>query len=154
MNKSIISLCITQGRIQDFKLGGGGALKFFFGVRYFVWKITILRQKIIFFPILGGRPPSPWIRPCEKIYIKCKANTAHNSIEHVRIVSVVSRPVSYWPAPTQTSMATTEFSTTIKPRIYEVSHDIASSEKWCQCLDKKVQDFSVVKQNSNMRISK
>jgi hypothetical protein len=34
------------------------------------------------------------------------------------------------------------------------SHDIASSEKWCQCLDKKVQDFSVVKQNSNMRISK
>jgi hypothetical protein len=40
---------------------------------YFVWKITILRQKIIFFPILGGgggggggrrvRPP-PWIRPC------------------------------------------------------------------------------------------
>jgi hypothetical protein len=24
---------------------------------YFVWKITILRQKFIFFPILGGRPP-------------------------------------------------------------------------------------------------
>ena len=39
-------------------------------------------------------------------------------------------------------------------RVYDVSHDIASSEKWCQCLDKKVQDFSVVKQNSNMRISK
>ena len=38
--------------------------------------------------------------------------------------------------------------------ILDVSHDIASSEKWCQCLDKKVQDFSVVKQNSNMRISK
>jgi hypothetical protein len=36
----------------------------------------------------------------------------------------------------------------------DVSHDIASSEKWCQCLDKTVQDFSVVKQNSNMRISK
>ena len=31
-------------------------------LRYFVWKITILQQKIIFFPILGGRPP-PWIRP-------------------------------------------------------------------------------------------
>jgi hypothetical protein len=30
--------------------------------------------------------------------------------------------------------------------VYNVSHDIASSEKWCQCLDKKVQDFSVVKQ--------
>jgi hypothetical protein len=49
-----------QVRIQDFKLGGvhlkklcrakGGAK--FFG--YFVWKIMILRQKIIFFPILGG----------------------------------------------------------------------------------------------------
>lgn len=37
---------------------------------------------------------------------------------------------------------------------FYVSHDIASSEKLCQCLDKKVQDFSVVKQNSNMRISK
>ena len=36
----------------------------------------------------------------------------------------------------------------------DVSHDIASSENWCQCLDKKVQGFSVVKQNSNMRISK
>ena len=45
--------------IQDFKLGGGGALKKncaerkearkYFG--YFVWKITILRQKIIFFRI-------------------------------------------------------------------------------------------------------
>jgi hypothetical protein len=36
---------------------------------YFVWKIMILRQKIIFFPILGGgggalRVRSPWIRPC------------------------------------------------------------------------------------------
>ena len=38
-------------------------------LRYFVWKITILRQKIIFFPILGGGgragcAPLPWIRPC------------------------------------------------------------------------------------------
>ena len=34
---------------------------------YFVWKIMILRQKIIFFPILGGGTPGaplPWIRPC------------------------------------------------------------------------------------------
>ena len=32
---------------------------------YFVWKITILRQKIIFSPILWGRAPGapPWIRP-------------------------------------------------------------------------------------------
>ena len=87
----------SQGRIQDFKLAGGGALKkiaraegdaknfWVFRVKnhdftpkksdffqmqrearkfvgYFVWKITILRQKIIFFPILG---PPPWIRPCE-----------------------------------------------------------------------------------------
>ena len=49
-----------QGRIQDYKLGGGalkklrraeGAAKI---LGYFVWKITILRQKIIFFQILGG----------------------------------------------------------------------------------------------------
>ena len=49
-----------QGRIQDYKLGGGalkklrraeGAAKI---LGYFVWKITILRQKIIFFPISGG----------------------------------------------------------------------------------------------------
>ena len=38
----------------------------FFG--YFVWKITILHQKIIFFPILGGArsgcaPPSPPLNP-------------------------------------------------------------------------------------------
>jgi hypothetical protein len=70
-----------QERIQDFKLGGGAHLSencwgisceksrfyakksYFFQLRreaqyflgYFVWKITILRQKIIFFPILGGR---------------------------------------------------------------------------------------------------
>jgi hypothetical protein len=32
---------------------------------YFVWKITILRQKMIFFQILvGGGGASPWIRPC------------------------------------------------------------------------------------------
>jgi hypothetical protein len=55
-----------QGRIQDFKLGwkitilrqkiiffpiAEGGAKF---LGYFVWKITILRQKIIFFPILRG----------------------------------------------------------------------------------------------------
>ena len=28
---------------------------------YLLWKITILCQKILFFPILGGAPP--WIRP-------------------------------------------------------------------------------------------
>ena len=38
-----------QGRIQDFKLGG--ARKF---LGYFVWKITILRQKIIFCSIAEG----------------------------------------------------------------------------------------------------
>ena len=49
-----------QGRIQDFKLGGAHlkncaerreARKFW---GYFVWKITIFRQNIIFFFILGG----------------------------------------------------------------------------------------------------
>ena len=40
---------------------------------YFVWKITILRQKIIFFPILGPPPPLDtsmvdyWICPDEGI---------------------------------------------------------------------------------------
>ena len=50
-----------QWRVQDFKLGGGALKKIapsggrqdiFLG--YFVWKITILRQKIIFFPIAEG----------------------------------------------------------------------------------------------------
>ena len=53
---------ILQGRIQGFKLGGGGALKKKCAERrearkflgYFVGKITILRQKIIFFPIAEG----------------------------------------------------------------------------------------------------
>ena len=79
---------LIQGRIQDFKLGGGALRKiapsggrrenvwgisceksrfyakklYFSQLRrearkfwgYFVWKITILRQKIYFFPILGG----------------------------------------------------------------------------------------------------
>ena len=78
----------TQGRIQDFRLGGGALKKnapsggrrenfwgvsceksrfytkksYFFQLRrearkflgYFVWKITILHQKIIFFPIAEG----------------------------------------------------------------------------------------------------
>ena len=53
----------TQGRIQDFKLGGGGALKKNCAERrearkilgYFVWKITILRKKIhIFSNFRGG----------------------------------------------------------------------------------------------------
>jgi hypothetical protein len=35
-------------------------------MEYFVWKITILCQKIIFFPILGGARTgcAPWICPC------------------------------------------------------------------------------------------
>jgi hypothetical protein len=70
---------LYQGRIQDFKLGGGAHLKKlrwaergtkFLG--YFVWKITILRQKKShFFAIWGGACAgcaAPWIRPC----ISCK----------------------------------------------------------------------------------
>jgi hypothetical protein len=65
----------SQGRIQDFKLGGEALKKncterretrTFLG--NFVWKITILRQKIIFLPILGGGGDAgfapPWTRPC------------------------------------------------------------------------------------------
>ena len=49
-----------QGRIKNFKLGWAHLKK----LGYFVWKITILRQKSKFFPILGGRaldapPPLP-----------------------------------------------------------------------------------------------
>ena len=65
----------SQGRIQDFKLEGAhlkklrraeGGAKI---VGVFLVKITILRQKIISFPILGGaragcaRPLPLWIRP-------------------------------------------------------------------------------------------
>jgi hypothetical protein len=61
---------MNQGRIQDFKLGGGGShLKKMRraegGAKFF----GVLRQKIIFFPILGGRARRvrpPWIRPCER----------------------------------------------------------------------------------------
>ena len=46
----------SQGRIQDFKLGGGAHIKKLRRAEgYSVWKITILRKKIIFFPILGDR---------------------------------------------------------------------------------------------------
>ena len=34
-------------------------------LRYFVWKITILRQKIMFFPILGGGGRAPGAPPPE-----------------------------------------------------------------------------------------
>ena len=63
----------SQGRIQDFKLGGGAHLKKSRraegdakNLGYFVWKITILRQKIIFFSNFrgGARRVRPlWIRP-------------------------------------------------------------------------------------------
>ena len=50
-----------QGRIQDFKLGGTHFNKNCADRRearkllgYFVWKITILCQKILFLPIIGG----------------------------------------------------------------------------------------------------
>jgi len=58
------------------------------------------------------------------IYIKCKANTAHKSvcIEHVRIVSVTSRPLSYWHAPTQTSMTTTEFRQLSNSKVWVLKH--------------------------------
>jgi hypothetical protein len=54
-----------QGRIQDFKLGGGGALKKIApsrGRRENFWGISCEKsrfytKKILFFPILGGRAP-------------------------------------------------------------------------------------------------
>jgi hypothetical protein len=67
----IIIYGIFQGRIQDFKLGGGGALKTIapsggrrenFGV-FRVKNHDFTPKKVIFFPILGrgrasGAPPS------------------------------------------------------------------------------------------------
>ena len=58
-----------QGRIQDFKLGGAhlkklrraeGGAKI---LGYFVWKITILRQKIILFSISNFRGGGARVRP-------------------------------------------------------------------------------------------
>ena len=60
-NKRSFSICVTpQGRIQDFKLGGAlkkvaqsvGRREKFWGIS--CEKNTILRQKIIFFPIAEG----------------------------------------------------------------------------------------------------
>ena len=49
---------------------------------YFVWKITILLKKIIFFPILGGGGrigcTPPWIRPC--IYNRVTSLVKHNPV--------------------------------------------------------------------------
>jgi hypothetical protein len=68
-----------QGRIQDFKMGGslkinaptGGRREHFWGIS--CEKITILRQKIIFFPILGGGghdgQPPPLDPPLLCLYI-------------------------------------------------------------------------------------
>jgi hypothetical protein len=64
-----------QGRVQDFKLGGGGAIKKIapsWGRREHIWGISCEKsrfyaKKIIFFPILGGARAgcAPlWIRPC------------------------------------------------------------------------------------------
>jgi hypothetical protein len=49
-----------SGADPGFQVRGGGAL--------FVWKITILRQKIIFFPNCGGRCENFWGISCEKSY--------------------------------------------------------------------------------------
>jgi hypothetical protein len=57
-----------QGRIQDFKLRGGALRKF---LGYFVRKITILRQKIIFCPIAeGGENKLPYISSAWDLGIK------------------------------------------------------------------------------------
>ena len=61
----IIKTAQLQGRIQDFKLGGG-ALNFFFGV-FRVKNHDFTPKNHIFSNFRGGggrgRPP-PWIRPC------------------------------------------------------------------------------------------
>ena len=76
------------GEDPGFQVGGGTLKKIVpSGGRYFVWKITILRQKIIFFPILGGWcTHPPWIHPWKLLYLKpphdniylCKTNQKIN----------------------------------------------------------------------------
>ena len=74
------TITLTQGRIQDFKLGeahlkkiapSGGRRENFWGISS--EKSRFYAKKIIFFPILwGGRvpgaPPPPWIRPCNPLW--------------------------------------------------------------------------------------
>ena len=69
--------------IQDFKLGGVLKIIGASGARREIfWGISCekKRQKIIFFPILGGRAPgaTPWIRPWYP--------NVYNSLETVRYV--------------------------------------------------------------------
>jgi hypothetical protein len=51
---------------------------------YFVWKITILCQKIIFFPILGGARP-PWIRPWDRWYRPLYFNSFWDKVDIVYV---------------------------------------------------------------------
>ena len=72
---------VTNNRVYNdaFRRGGSrisswGGLHLKFFLRYFVWKITILRQKVIFFSNFRGgarrvRPPPPESAPAPYIYI-------------------------------------------------------------------------------------
>jgi hypothetical protein len=79
-----------QGRIQDFKLGGGahlkklrraeGGAKMFWGIS--CEKSRSYAKKIIFFPILGGARagcPPRWIRPCS-CCSPCRCPSSHPSV--------------------------------------------------------------------------
>jgi hypothetical protein len=72
-----VNICtVFEGRIQDFKLGGGALKKIApsGGRREHFWGISCEKsrfcaKKSYFFPILEGvrarcAPPPPWIRPC------------------------------------------------------------------------------------------
>jgi hypothetical protein len=89
----------VHGRIQDFKLGWGGPLKKncaeWREVRnllgYFVWKITILRQKIIFFPILGGaRPLDPPLR------LNIISEVAHKKCKRLKLCTIFMDLILYF----------------------------------------------------------
>ena len=71
------NVCIFQGRIHDYKLGGAHLKNLrerreaWKCLGYFVWKITISRQKIIFFSnFRGGRRVCPTLDP--PLYSKCQ----------------------------------------------------------------------------------
>ena len=65
-------------------------------LEYFVWKITVLRQKIIFFPILGGGA-SPWIRPWYmSLCVYASLNSWSSLVFLVPFYNEICKQVMFW----------------------------------------------------------
>ena len=65
---------------------------------YFVWKITILRKKIIFFPILGGRVPGapPPLDPPLHAYNISTHNSSTIIFLYILILVINNRKILQW----------------------------------------------------------